>query len=248
MGCFEYPNTTGVLVVLAFQLWMRTKILAGQAAEPAILARFDVLPWVERLFVRWRARTAPLQEIARLVPPGRIAEVGCGHGLLTALLAGERPDRTVIGIDPDPRKISSARKALSSLPNVRFEVGYIAELAEQSKGSFDAVVVADVLYLLPVGAWPDFLQCARKMLRPGGRLFLKEAVADLSWKHKKAIAQEQLVVRILHRTRSSGGLAFQPRERMELFLAQSGFSLDSTLDLSKGYSTPHVLFIATAVP
>ncbi|MFN7701743.1 MAG: class I SAM-dependent methyltransferase [Deltaproteobacteria bacterium] len=46
----------------------------------------------------------------------RLVDVGCGHGVLTALLAVGFPDRTVTGIDPDARKIDWARRSIGKTP------------------------------------------------------------------------------------------------------------------------------------
>jgi SAM-dependent methyltransferase len=108
------------------------------------LSLFDTLPLTERLFVRARLATAPLEEIAARAPKGHVVDVGCGHGVLTALLAGD-PQRTVLGIDPDERKIELARASAGRLPNVSIRVATCEQLAEASE--FDAVVICDVLYL-----------------------------------------------------------------------------------------------------
>ena len=209
----------------------------------AALARFAALPLKERLFVRARLLSAPLVELGSRAPPGVIADVGCGHGLLTALLAVGHPERTVLGVDPDERKIALARAALRGVGNARFQVGRIEDLAP----SLDAVVVADVLYLLPVERWGDFLRAARRLLRPGGRLLLKEAEADGSWKYWKCVAQERVMVQLLRKTQSSGGLQFRPRAFTEGLLREAGFRVEETIALDRGYATPHVLFVATVL-
>ena len=38
------------------------------------------------------------------------------------------------------------------------------------------MVVADVVYLLPVTAWGDFFTACRRLLKPGGQFLLKEVV------------------------------------------------------------------------
>lgn len=204
------------------------------------------LPLKERLFVRARMFSAPLEEVANRAPSGLLVDVGCGHGLLTALLALGRPDRTVIGVDPDERKISWAGRGPGALPNVELRLGGIEELSPQYDGKVDGITVADVLYLLPVPQWPDFLQACRTLLKPGGVLLLKEAEDDGGWKAKKCLAQEVVMVKLIGKTKGSGGLALRPRSYTERLLREAGFTVRETVDLSKGYTTPHVLFVAEA--
>lgn len=204
---------------------------------------FAALSISERLFVAGRMRSAPLHQVAERAPPGRVVEVGCGHGALVALLA-MRPDRRVLGIDPDPRKIAWAKASVGALENVELRVATVDALEPGLAGSFDAAVIADVLYLLPVDAWEPFLAAAMSLLRPGGWLLLKDAEADGSWRYLKCVAQEWLMVRLLRRTRSSGGLQFRPRAFTERLLLRLGFEDLRTTSLARGYTTPHLLFEA----
>jgi 2-polyprenyl-3-methyl-5-hydroxy-6-metoxy-1,4-benzoquinol methylase len=206
---------------------------------------FSGLPLKERLFVRARLFSAPLAALAARCPAGRILDIGCGHGALIALLAGE-PGRTVLGIDPDPRKIAWAQAGPGQLANVSLRQATVDDLLPDLEGHFDAVAVADVLYLLPTEDWADFADSCRRLLKPGGLLLLKEAEANRSWKHFKCLAQEQLMVRLLRRTHGSGGLTLQPRRFTEQLLADRGFAVEEVVDLSAGYTTPHVLYVARA--
>jgi len=204
------------------------------------------LPWKERAFVRARWGSAPLQRMADLAPQrGFIADVGCGHGVLTAALALGHPERRVLGVDPDERKIALARSALATLPNVELRTGSAASLLPDLEATLDAIAVADVLYLLPFPEWPAFLATCRRLLKPGGQLLLKEAEANRrSWKYWKCVAQEAVMVRLLRKTRSSGGLGFRSRAELARALGDAGFQVESVEDVSRGYTTPHVLFTA----
>ncbi len=208
------------------------------------LAAFDQLPLAERLFVRARLFSAPLEAMATFATGTRLLDVGCGHGALVALLAMGFPDRQVTGIDPDERKIDWARRSIGRFPNVTLEALTVDTLAARRAPPFDSIFVADVLYLLPPDAWPPFLRACRSLLAPHGRLVLKEAEDDGSWRVKKALLQERVMVRLLRRTKESGAIGFQPRARLLRALEETGFSVLETRPMSDGYTTPHVLFVA----
>ncbi len=211
------------------------------------LALFSELPPAERFHVRARAFSAPLEAVAGRVPlGGTVADIGCGHGLLSALLALEDLGRTVHGVDPDPRKVMWASEGAGRLPNTHFAVGTVESLAEQRPGGFDAAVVCDVLYLLPRERWPEFLRTVRRLLRPGGRFLLKEAEGDRSWKHYKCLSQEWVMVKLLGRTKAGGGLVLEPRSTAEALLRDAGFTVRETVELDAGYTTPHILYVAEA--
>jgi 2-polyprenyl-6-hydroxyphenyl methylase/3-demethylubiquinone-9 3-methyltransferase len=214
--------------------------------ERRALKLYAPLPWAERLLIRARLSSAPLNQLSARAPAGKILDLGCGHGLLAALLALDRPDREVIGVDPDERKIKWARTGPGSLPNVAFRVGVVEDLSPEFDGFADAVAVADVLYLLPVEQWARFVRSCRRLIKPTGILLLKEAEANRSWKSLKCLLQEQLMVRVLKKTRGSGGLALKPRSFIDRLLRENGFAVREVVDLSSGYSTPHLLFTAEA--
>ena len=213
--------------------------------EPS-LEVFASLPLAERLFVRGRLVSAPLAELAARARGTTMLDVGCGHGVLLALLAVGHPERRVVGIDPDERKIEWARRSVGRCENVELRACTIETLAADRPGAFDTVLVADVLYLLEPAAWTPFLRAAHTLLRPDGRLVLKEAEDDGSWRVTKALLQERVMVHLFRRTQSSGSVGFQPRQVLLDALEQAAFDVDEALALARGYSTPHVLFTATA--
>lgn len=196
--------------------------------------------------MRGRLASAPLHELAARARGSALLDVGCGHGALIALLAVGRPERQVVGIDPDTRKIDWARRSVGRCGNVELAACTIEALAAERPAAFDTVLVADVLYLLEAAAWAPFLRAAHDLLRPGGRLILKEAEDDGSWRMKKALWQERLMVHVFRRTRSSGAVGFAPRPVMVDALGNARFVIEETAALAQGYSTPHLLFTARA--
>jgi len=211
------------------------------------LAVFKSLPLSERLFVRARLFSAPLHELASRARGPRILDVGCGHGLLCAMMALGFADREVVGIDIDPLKIDLARRSVGRLGNTRFDVMTIGRLASLEPGTFDTITVADVLYLISPEHWPEVLNASHALLKRGGQLLRKEAEADGSWKSTKALWQERAMVKVLGKTKSDGGLGFFPRATMQAALEKAGFRVTSTISLSRWSSTPHLLFVAECV-
>src|SRR5207249_2067413 len=91
---------------------------------------------------------------AKLESGARVADVGCGHGASTILLAAAYPGSTYVGFDYHEPSISWARKAASRAgvaDRVRFEVA--SSKAYPGKG-YDLVAFFDCLHDMgdPVGA------------------------------------------------------------------------------------------------
>jgi SAM-dependent methyltransferase len=81
----------------------------------------------------------------------RVADVGCGHGASTLIMARAFPNSEFVGIDFHAASIAHAREHANGLPNVRFETGR----AQDYQGSgFDLVTMFDALHDMsdPVGA------------------------------------------------------------------------------------------------
>ena len=212
----------------------------------ASLKVFDTLPARERWFCRARLELAPLERVAEQASGNDILDVGCGHGVLAALLLHGHPERRVVGIDPDVRKIEWANASVGKNASAEFHAVTIEELASQRPASFDCVIIADVLCLIAREVWPPFLDAARRLLRPGGQLLLKDAENDGSWRAIKALWQERLMVHVLRRTVSTGGIGFATRDELAGYVTRAGFAIDDITSYARGYTAPHVLLVAHA--
>lgn len=118
---------------------------------------------------RWLARWLPGRRYALLsalhhledLPPGRLLEIGCGHGHFLAEAAASGWD--ALGLDFDPKAIEVAKRR----PGVQARVGDPATL-DAPEASFDAVLMNNVIEHVPDAV--QVLATCHRMLRPGGRL------------------------------------------------------------------------------
>jgi len=111
----------------------------------------------------------------RLEAGARVADVGCGHGSSTILMARAFLRSTFVGFDyhaPSVERAREAAKAAGVVDRVTFEVG----AAKTYPGTYDLVTCFDCLHDMgdPVGA----AQHVRETLAPGGTWMIVEPFAN----------------------------------------------------------------------
>lgn len=155
------------------------------------LALYDTSPRADRLFVRARAFLSDLALLERHAPrAGAILDLGCGHGLVSNLLALGSPARDVTGIDIAEEKVAAARRTIGARTNVRFQV---ADATTFGGGPYAAITVADVFYLIPPEGQRALLASCARMLAPDGVLIWKSQVRHPRWKYAITRGQEWLM-------------------------------------------------------
>jgi len=166
------------------------------AAGRAALAGYAGQSPAVRLHARVRWYSAPFPAIAGVLPDtGRILEIGCGHGLFSVYAALACRSRAVRGVDIDQDKIAVAQVVAGQVAaDLEFDVSPSGAV---SPGPWDAIVVVDMLYLLPAAQQRRLLTEAAGELAPDGRLVIKEMSRTPRWKAAWNTAQETLAVSIL---------------------------------------------------
>lgn len=205
------------------------------------LAGYADAPRGVRFHVRVRAATCPFADLEARVPiTGRVLDLGCGHGLLSLVLALGSGRRDVLGVDIDGDKVAHAVAAARALglDDVRLEV---VDVDWRPDGPFDAIVLADVLYLLGRAAAGDLLAGLASALAPGGVLLVKEIDVTPRWKYQLARLQELVSTRV---TRITAGdqVDFVAPSDVEQVLEAAGLVVEH-VPLHRHRPHPHHLVV-----
>ena len=212
------------------------------AVDRRLLASYRTTTIATRLHVWGRWRSCPFPAVEASVPAvGRVLDIGCGHGLFSIYLGLMSPDRDVLGVDIDARKLVIARGAASRAgASATFAEGGAAELPD---GPWDAIVLADVLYLLTPSEILDTLRRAARSLAPGGRLLVKDANTEPRWKLRLTRWQELLATRVLRITEGDE-LTYLPPQEMMTAMEDEGLEVEGRR-VDRWSIHPHHLIIAT---
>ena len=117
-------------------------------------------------------------------PPARTADLGCGTGTLSVLLAESGYE--VHGLDLSPRMIELARDKAHGIDGVRFTRGDAFD-PPLTEATYDVVLCRHVLWAMPEPAVA--LTRWLRLLTPTGRLLLVEG----HWSNGAGLSAEQTV-------------------------------------------------------
>ncbi len=101
-----------------------------------------------------------------------LLDCGCGTAPMLSLLKEKYPDKRYTGIDLTPKMIEVARS--KNLPDVELVVGDCENLPFEDN-SFDVVICCQSFHHYP--NVQDFFDSVYRVLRPGGRLILRDMTA-----------------------------------------------------------------------
>jgi tRNA (cmo5U34)-methyltransferase len=167
-----------------------------------------------------------------VAPGGRVYDLGCSTGALTALLAERLSPRRVevVGVDREPGMIERAELRCASLAQVRFET---ASLQELELSPAEMVISYYTLQFIPPRLRRELVARIHAALAPGGTFVLFEKVLASSarnqetasgaysdWKRRQGFDDDEIAAK----TRSIRGV-LQPLSSAEneLMLHDAGF-------------------------
>jgi SAM-dependent methyltransferase len=130
--------------------------------------------------------------VAALGPLGDVVDLGCGRGQLAVLLLEAGAATRVSGYDWDAGKIELARRAAAGLP-AAFQP---ADVRTAPAGSADSVLLIDVLHYFDRDTQDALLGRAARLVRPGGRLILREADTGRGWRSAATLIEERVMTAV----------------------------------------------------
>lgn len=219
------------------------------AAAKRALGLWKQSPNSSRVHTRIRWWTAPFEALESEIPrAGNILEVGCGHGVFTSFIALSSQSRNVVGVDIDAEKIKLAEGSLRGLRSdearVSFEHLPSGEIPKVG-GGWNAIVFADVLYLLAPEDRSRLLSECVAALAPAGLLIVKEVDTRPRFKARIAQLQEFLATKVMRIT-DGDALNFPSAADIETLMTSKGLAT-RVARLDKGYFHPHCVVVGTKV-
>jgi DNA-binding transcriptional ArsR family regulator len=157
----------------------------------------------DRFVVPGRSWLAWSRALGLLLSPSRVADFGCGDGLLASQMAGWAEE--VVAIDCNPAFLAIAREKYSSIENIQF-LERKMECTALADKSVDLVVISQSLHY--AADPPAVLREAFRILVEDGLLLILELLPH---------SEKWVISQLGHRW-----LGFEPRQ-LEQWLDESGF-------------------------
>ena len=146
-----------------------------------------------------------------------VLDCGCGTGLLMGLLSAERPELRLTGIDLSQAMIDAAR---ARLPESVALVQGDCEALPFGDQRFDAIVCAHSFHHYPEAQ--RFFDNAARVLRPGGRLILRDNTGPALW----LWYQNRYRIPNLNRQHGLGDVRYYNRREMAAFAKRAGLMME----------------------
>jgi len=159
----------------------------------------------------------------RIIPQkGLITDIGCGYGAVDFSLSLSAPERKIIALDFDEKKISvAAHSQLTDECNVQF---ISCDVMHYDMPRSDVFLLSDVLHYLEAKEQVHLLEACTAKLKPKGKIIIRDSDTSLKERHKGTSFSEFLSTTIgFNKTRNE--LKFISRHFIEQFAQENDLHL-----------------------
>jgi SAM-dependent methyltransferase len=149
--------------------------------------------WFQRLQFSYKSNVIRQSALLSYISPaGTVVDVGCGTGIVSCLLALALPDKRVIGVDTDRRRLAWCSRLASGIPNVTF---LRADIQHYTFPPIQEAICLDVLHHLPPIAQDRLVFSIVAHLQSGGRFILFEVDKNPNqkWKYWMSLLVDYLL-------------------------------------------------------
>ena len=159
-----------------------------------------------------------------------VLDAGCGTGAVLSLLLEKHPGINYTGIDLSPKmiKVAEAKK----LSDVKFICGDCENMPFDAE-SFDAITCSMSFHHYPHPF--DFFRSCKRVLRPGGRLIIR----DMTVPQPLLFLVNKVELPLVHLI-GKGDVACYGKKDMERFCSESGLKLE-IFERRKGFRLHSVI-------
>jgi len=137
-------------------------------------------------------RDPATRAVAALAPLGDVIDLGCGRGHLAVYLLERGAAKSIRAFDWDEEKIALAQRAGEGL-DASFDA---LDVRKADAAPADTVLLIDVLHYLDAAAQDALLVRAADLVKPGGRLVVRDATSGAGWRSKLTLFVEWISVLI----------------------------------------------------
>ena len=243
-----------------YQLLHRLSLLFGRNEISAtqfqqLVGLYSNLPLMDKISIHARLLCIqPLMSVLNKYLPqnGVIVDLGCGYGLVSNLLA-LKSERLVIGVELSERRITAALQSIKNRHNIEF---HAADIARFDIPRCDAVLLLDVLYMLPDAVKRIIANRAYENLVDDGLLVVKDTNKSPRWKYAYTYLEECVKLNLGvggHRSpslRSRAGLRipqYKSRDEFESLFIEFGFSLIEVINIKSIMPYPGIIYVCRKI-
>lgn len=235
---FRFARIASIVVAFFWNFAVKKKLIYRRRRKVplhAVLALYEHLTFPEKCYLAVRFTSCPIDELPHYLPQkGRVLEIGCGSGINLAVIHLLRPELELHGCDIDPKKVALAQKL--SIPA---KITGMQTLKRSN--SWDAILIVDVLYLMPHQKVQELLKQSLAKLSAHGTLVIKEMSEKPVWKNSWNKFQEHISLRVTKMTASEESEQdFVSTEDIRKSLVQMGLE-PAQRRIDKNYIHPHAV-------
>lgn len=129
------------------------------------------------VFLILRYLILPLKTVISYLPAkGNILEVGSGHGLLSYYFASNNKNLSIIGIDPDLKRINFAKRNFGNLENLKFKDGLFDSKYE--KKDLDCIIFYGVFCLMNDESVISLLKTSKMKMKKNSVIYISDIIKN----------------------------------------------------------------------